>query len=296
MRRRTIIILVLGAVVLLALVWIVFRPDKEPEYNGKKLSEWAIQIRGDPSVGYPSPVDVEEASIAIRSMGTNAIPYLLKWIDYQTPTWRLSGFEAINNLFRRCSLDWRLPDDPKMIRSFAAVEAFQALGPAGDSVIPSLVSAFYGKRRGVFMRSAFALGHLGTNGCAHLISALTNADPDIRATAAHVLGWSQHPESRIAIPALITCMEDPEARVATQAAIAPIFQSRPDLAIPALIKALRNPKGPDHTMVIMALGRFGGQASNVLPVLWQDLNSTNAYSREWATNTIRKIDPNALPK
>src|SRR5208283_963743 len=55
-------------------------PAKEPEYNGKPLSEWLFELDLAPSVYesiyHPQPGEPVPAE-AIRQMGTNAIPTLL---------------------------------------------------------------------------------------------------------------------------------------------------------------------------------------------------------------------------
>src|SRR4051812_47188734 len=64
----------IGAVLLLAvLVAIVWPGEKEPEYQGKKLSYW-LEIT--------THEEYVEAREAVRQIGTNALPLLLKWIRY----------------------------------------------------------------------------------------------------------------------------------------------------------------------------------------------------------------------
>jgi hypothetical protein len=76
----------LGALILiLALVAIRFslRTNPEPSYNGRRLSEWiSIYATNNPSETTP---DGEAAAIAIRCLGTNALPFLLEWIHIGTP-------------------------------------------------------------------------------------------------------------------------------------------------------------------------------------------------------------------
>ena len=54
---------------------------EEPSYGGRILSEWLADVRccsGVTLVGAPDP-----PKDAVRAMGTNAIPTLLKWISYE---------------------------------------------------------------------------------------------------------------------------------------------------------------------------------------------------------------------
>jgi len=85
------VLIILGSVVaaVLAVIIIAFWPEKkEPEYRGKKLSEWlptydgpeVVWRRGDPW----TPAGRE----ALRQIGTNAIPCLIRWIRYERPVWK----------------------------------------------------------------------------------------------------------------------------------------------------------------------------------------------------------------
>jgi hypothetical protein len=74
-KRRVYLILVV--VVLAGVLVAVFRRDREPEYGGKRLSEWVD--------GYAMQIRNAGSNEAIRHIGTNAVPYLLKWIRYETP-------------------------------------------------------------------------------------------------------------------------------------------------------------------------------------------------------------------
>ena len=80
MRRKSLValggLILVGVVVLL---WIVTPSrEKEPVYQGKKLSEWLADFGPN---RYPPPAKTQEDTAAIRAIGTNALPLLLKWID-----------------------------------------------------------------------------------------------------------------------------------------------------------------------------------------------------------------------
>src|SRR3954453_8434930 len=94
----------IGAGLLLAvLVVIVWPGEKEPEYQGKKLSYW---------IGRSRNVDTtKEATAAVQQIGTNALPYLLNRMEHRI--W--SEAKVCRLLYRR--LPSRVQDSSK-VRNF----------------------------------------------------------------------------------------------------------------------------------------------------------------------------------
>jgi len=88
-------LLLLAAVAALVIVgWLlsgVFRA-REPEYGGKRLSEWVLMLPPD-----ADPFGQTKAEVALRSIGTNAVPHLLRWIDYEPASWRLKLYEHLGS-------------------------------------------------------------------------------------------------------------------------------------------------------------------------------------------------------
>src|SRR5437660_11441199 len=83
MRKRGVYLIVAILVVAGVLV-AVFNREREPEYGGKRLSEWVEQYADhSDSLGQKA-----EAADAIRHIGTNAVPYLIEWLQYETPPWK----------------------------------------------------------------------------------------------------------------------------------------------------------------------------------------------------------------
>src|SRR5437762_2441235 len=72
--------LLLGVALVAVGVVVVLSRSGEPAYGGRRLSEWVD--------GYATRYPNSESDEAIRQIGTNAIPYLLKWIQYETPGWK----------------------------------------------------------------------------------------------------------------------------------------------------------------------------------------------------------------
>src|SRR3954469_4010547 len=96
-RRIVLVLLAAGVIGLCAFLW----PEPEPRYQGRKLSQWLLlrdsappftrpnglnarlaSFKSFPAVSYGSSAETEDA---IRHIGTNALPYLVKWIQYETP-------------------------------------------------------------------------------------------------------------------------------------------------------------------------------------------------------------------
>src|SRR4051812_14802182 len=75
MRRRKIIIGILALVVVEVLAVVFWPEESEPVYKGKKLSEWVIRTGTSPELFFNRE--------ALREIGTNGIPFHLKWIRYE---------------------------------------------------------------------------------------------------------------------------------------------------------------------------------------------------------------------
>src|SRR6266478_5031865 len=84
MRRRLLYFLLVGAgaAVVVSLAW---PRQREPEYKGRKLSEWAFLVTGPFPYHDSAFPKMPEAEEAIRQIGTNALPWLLRWIRFDHP-------------------------------------------------------------------------------------------------------------------------------------------------------------------------------------------------------------------
>jgi len=127
MRKRRIYIGLLLLAVAIGAIVVCFRPEREPEYGGKKLSEWA-KIYSE-TFDFPNgSQQTQQASEAIRHIGTNAIPYLAKWIAYNPPTWQTSIKREIDQFSAGISSHLEISfKDKKMDRAVCAAFALIAL-------------------------------------------------------------------------------------------------------------------------------------------------------------------------
>jgi len=128
-------------------VWLAFFRNREPTYNGKPLSSWAQTYWTAPNPYSPlDPASIatlnlaasanrREAREAIRSLGTNPIPLMLKWISYERPRWKQFCIDRITR--RQISwltfavLKWLSLDKGHRYLGNAGA-CFHALGPKAD--------------------------------------------------------------------------------------------------------------------------------------------------------------------
>ena len=148
MRRRRWVIA--GAVLTLVIVVFLLWPgDPEPEYEGKKLSQW-VTINGWNAATFGNtlymalsfePTASQPAPVAIRAIGTNALPFLLKWIQYEPPRWRMRLMQLASRLPAGIQSSrfvmWAVSSKREMLAE-NAIDAFRILGPQSAEAIPEL--------------------------------------------------------------------------------------------------------------------------------------------------------------
>jgi hypothetical protein len=135
--RIVLIVAVCAAVaVIVALVW---PGEKEPEYQGKKLSWWVMGVR-DLSEG---PGERAERMKALHEIGTNAFPYLIKSIRAASdaaPDNVDRAVSGIRKVSSRAWVSWIETRYRKNERCKDAVCVFRILGARARPAIPELVA------------------------------------------------------------------------------------------------------------------------------------------------------------
>jgi hypothetical protein len=146
--------------IFVALVW---SREREPEYKGRKLSAW---IRGA-SWGPPSrPVLVNESADqaerreAVHHIGTNALPYLLKWIEACEPPKQNSELDsvAMKVMTKATAVSWLQYRSRKFYRACDAAWGIDFVGAEASPAVPELVRLSHSTNS---MVAQLALGALG---------------------------------------------------------------------------------------------------------------------------------------
>lgn len=234
----------------LAIVLRISNREPEPSYNGRTLSEWLKDYRRpEANGGLPS-----EAELAVRSIGTNALPSLLKWIRYELPPWR----EQLLKLATR-PVEGKTLNEGKIVygKSFIlgkssrlaelAELGFVILNTNAAPAIPELEALMKNNQKpDMGLRPIYALGEIG----GPAIPALTNALADINQTnrcriieaiyAVELQSHSYYGDTYkgACLPALTRALNDPDDRVRRQAKITLYNLALHDLAPPTFTDAV----------------------------------------------------------
>jgi hypothetical protein len=173
MKRVWIAIVLLFVALAGVIGWRVARPSDEPVYKGKRLSEWLGGYCGE---GKTTP---EEADEAIRRMGTNAIPILLRLVRGSD-----AGFmPTVVSVARRLHIvprGYRTPAE----WNAAGAYGFSALGTNAHSAVPALIEiAKQNNTNSPGISAVYVLGVIGQparEAIPLLRQWTTNADANLR--------------------------------------------------------------------------------------------------------------------
>jgi len=258
-KRRTLLVTLLIAV-LGGVSWLLLRPDPEPIYQGKPLSYW---LRGFDSGSTPSAQG--KADEAMRQIGTNAIPTLLRMLKPTDSQFKLNliQFAKKQNLI---NIKWRTA----WTLHREALFGFRCLGPQGKTAVPALLEIYNERRSGQYYRD-----------CVFFAQTFATMGPD----------------ASNAVPQLVQDTTDTKiyTRLYAVGALAGIH-ARPDLALPALVKSLSDPIDTIRAEAIAGLGAFGTNAQSAVPDLLKALADPSPAVRNNAASALQQIDPEAAAK
>jgi hypothetical protein len=296
--NRRLLLVLLAVALVVGFVALVWHGPREPSHQGISLSEWLSAYR---PIGARAPGS-QQAADAVRHIGTNALPFLVSWIeDYRNPPpWRA----------RLLSYAWK-PGSPGRkilletiakpeVRAERASWGFQILGEAARPAIPDLVRVANQGDPGSSTAATAALVYLGKDALLPLLALMTNSAPVVRYQAKQSMSNMEYlgPNAHPGVVLLIHNLSDPDPELATSAAeVLGWLQLESDITVPALVECCAHSSNKDLRMAAaFGLMMFGGSARPAVPALVKMLHDPSLRIRELTTNALQKIAPEALQK
>jgi HEAT repeat protein len=283
-------------------------PEGEPCYEGKPLSHWVAQL-GQESPPGPDETFAEER---VRQIGTNAIPYLLEWMDYEPPAKKVGG--KAESIIEQNSpwVSARVPDsrwmwqvaDVAQRRAYRAATAFAVLGTNAEAAIPDLKQMLRDLTKPYTCTVAlYSLAAISTNRVPEIAVWVARADPGQQRLAAAVISdlLAVNTDPQRLVPLLVEFLNSPDAIARIHAAdclgdLAKHDTSQAALVVPALTKCLREaPLVAVVLSTVQALGKYGDKAVSAVPALLKETQAPyDADIRIAATNALKRVAPEAL--
>ena len=162
-KRRKLLGFVLIAVIGGAVAYGLLKRRDEPKYQGRYLSDWLEQYSQARQRYWKERTPAEiEAEAAVQNIGTNAVPYFVKWIAKEAPAWRISLIQTIPGaITNREPLPGWLEGNA-LRRDRYAYFGFMILGTNAVSAIPDLEAMINNPTNSkARVRARFALAHIG---------------------------------------------------------------------------------------------------------------------------------------
>ncbi len=206
-----------------------------------------------------------EAELAIRQIGTNALPILLAWISKRDSP-------AKHEMRKRLPLDNRV--------------AFRMRSRIG--------LYFADESRAMTTSACGVLKATAKPAVPRLSVLLRNPDPGIRDSAAFAL-CQIGPAAKEAVPALLESLADAAARNNAFAALRSIG-AHPEVVVPVLVGHLSSTNRDQQLSALFCLSRLGPNSRAAVPVLVTALSNSDPDLRCGASNALRRIDPEAAVK
>jgi hypothetical protein len=253
--RRILLASLLGVAVIGLLILLAHPNDTEPVYLGKPLGVWIAD-----SHATNNPQSRDAAFVAVRAMGTHAIPSLLRVLRAQDSPFKLM-LVALAQKQHIIPIHY---SQPSLNYDLATVALFE-LGPKAKSAVPELLRIYE-----------------------------ENPSPKIRYDIPGVLG-SIGPDAKAAIPLLLrnAASTSPVVRDCAVEALGGIH-AEPDLVVPVLVKALQDPAPTIQRKAIAALGKYGPQAKGAFPALLELYNRSEVERRiQMLLGHTVKLNPSA---
>jgi len=258
---------------------------------------------------------------AVRRIGTNAVPFLVKWIQYEPGPMRGLADRVRPALPKRLReqsvvVDWVFRD-AAFNRAELAVRGFKMLNPMGSNAVPDLERLLMSHSIG-YSFAMDALAFTGREGWKVLASAMADPEHPHRDVVANYFGnvgtrvvgttlgsvsADEVPRDlpvlvKSVAPIMVRCLEDKDEAIAFSA-IEVLSGLRgdpeiPDWVLAAVEGALRHSDSAVRSSAAGCLCGYGERAQSAASSVAKLLNDPEDFVRTAATNALVKIAPELL--
>lgn len=259
---------------------------KVPVYEGKTFYQWATEFE-KAQANYSDPnrwKAIETISIAIRAMGTNALPYVMADLRAQTTLKdRFLAWLAPRARFLKLK---PLNASDRWVRGIRGMEV---LGPLGKPYLPELIT-MVSNSTGYSEAALIAVGSDALPAFTNLlaVSRYPQTGNLIGAFANAVYADRIKPEeAAVALPYLVKVFQstDSHGRWYAASALGAVHQD-PDLCVPLLISGLTDPTPSVRQSCVQSLGAFGEAASMHSEKLAEAFDLVDALTRRAICATL----------
>ena len=310
---------------------VLFSHQPEPSYHGKSLSLWLKSYcypsnptandlfrRPAPPIAPPAEGLIslsraeqnrreaaelerrrQEAADAVRHIGTNALPTLLRQIDaVDMPRWTVRLSLVCGKLPQTLPgarlLNWCLFVKPNLEAGLATT-GFTLLGSQAAPAVPELTRRMSTRTSRSANLAILALADIGVTGSEPLLAALANTNSPNRLLVARVMETTirnQDTNRLRAIRCVANCVSDADAGVAAWSALTlGALAVEPEIAVPALTEGLNDPRAPIRCRSAEALSHFGPTASPALGSLRRtELKDPDPTVRAAVAQALAKLE------
>jgi hypothetical protein len=283
-KRRKFLIVLACLAPLLAAILLQNRNNK-PCYDGRPLSYW-VKVLGTYSPQTPHRVDAQKA---IRHLGSNAVPYLLKWYAHRTPT---TPNRLLSRTLGSLNSSWDFAARHRVL-SAGSLEAFEILGPQAKAAIPELAAAANDPAHpDTAELAALTLPCLGPEAAPAVAATLTNG---LTSAGCLLLTIPQMGSNAAPlIPQLLHFLKSTNEFFSCHSAeVLGELQLAPSLVVPALQASVQDGTPDLRTSAASALTKYHSRyrSDQTHAAVLAMLSSTDAAVRLQATNALRTIQP-----
>jgi hypothetical protein len=304
-RRKWVFLLIGAAPAVLLIAYLTC--EREPVYQRKPLSIWIEVYAGEYTNTMVKLPSGKMGDNAIRTIGTNALPYLLQWMRYEHQSRFSASSKSLVAKLPRFLTTARLQrwvkTDTATLRVEHAALAFGPLGEQAESAIPQLVAQLNDTAHPrLYHRASVALACIGTNAIPELLVRLANTDAPNHLAIARVFALVHifHEDDFQVTSILVYSLQDSNPAVAKEAARALGITARQNqrpagLVVSALTNCLNTASPPEvRRWALWALGEYGGRARDAVPALLHITSDPNNPSQVQASNALLQIAPEVL--